>query len=461
MISTLTVKAESATFYEAEFIDNIYMNRYRPANHTTYYQKARVNRDMETNEFVYCIEPYTPIYYGTVYEATTTPTYLSDSQIDTITKLAYFGYGYQNHTDIKWYPITQVLIWQVSDPTGDFYFTDGLNGPRTDRFQNEMNELLTLVNNYSIMPSFSNKSYDIVENHSLTLQDTNHVLQNYTISDENLIVENNTIFLQNLKEGNYEYTFTKEAPLTYPTLFYYASTSQNLVKRGSINKIESKIKIQVQKTHLEITKIDKDTQSTTPSGEASFEGTTYTLYDKNKNPIQEYSLENNQIHIDNLDYGTYYLKETKVGEGYLLNEDITEIEITKEKPKHSIILENKVIEKKIIIRKLYGEGNSYQEEKDISFAIQNQKEELIKIIQTNEEGIVETTLPYGTYTITQINTTDGYEKADTFIIQVTNQEVETIELRDIKIPVPDTYKEKEHSFRNILIYLLWILLIRQ
>ena len=46
---TLPVKAETATFYEAEYIDGIYMSKYNFTTKTTYYQKARFFRKNGTN----------------------------------------------------------------------------------------------------------------------------------------------------------------------------------------------------------------------------------------------------------------------------------------------------------------------------------------------------------------------------------------------------------------------------
>ena len=40
-----------------------------------------------------------------------------DPEVDKKTKIsmiAHFGYGYKNHTDVKWYAITQFMIWQAA-----------------------------------------------------------------------------------------------------------------------------------------------------------------------------------------------------------------------------------------------------------------------------------------------------------------------------------------------------------
>ena len=72
------------------------------------------------------------------YNSTTNPYNLSESQIDRISKIAHFGYGYGTHTDPAWYAITQFMIWQTSS-NGDYYFTDSINGNRITIFQPEMN----------------------------------------------------------------------------------------------------------------------------------------------------------------------------------------------------------------------------------------------------------------------------------------------------------------------------------
>ena len=159
------IKANAATFYEGEYISNIYLKRYDHKSNLTYYQQARFFRKSGTNDFVYCLEPFIPIDPSIEYQSTTNPTYLTEEQRIAITKLAYFGYGYGSHTDSKWYIITQVMIWKVTDPEGDFYFTDRLNGNRVDYYQKEMNEINSLIEGYSILPSFANQTFDIVNKH--------------------------------------------------------------------------------------------------------------------------------------------------------------------------------------------------------------------------------------------------------------------------------------------------------
>ena len=135
------------------------------------------------------------------------------------------------------------------------------------------------------------------------------------------------------------------------------------------------------------------------------------------------------------------ITETTPGTGYLLDPNTYEINITEDNSKISLVLENKVIDKKIIIEKKYGEENILKSEKNINFEIYDSNNKIIKTITTDSLGIAKITLPFGKYKIIQINSTEGYQKVDPIEINVDNTLPESIELKDLKIPVPDTHTE--------------------
>ena len=452
---TINVKAASAKFYEAAYIDGIYMNKYQPSTDTIFYQKARFFRERSSNEFAYCIEPFASFDYKETYETTITPDNLSQEQIDRIAKIAHFGYHYKDHTGTKWYAITQFMIWQTADPTGDYYFTDSLNGNRIEIFNDEINEINNLVNNYNTIPSFANQTFNIVEGEDFSLIDTNNVLSTYHTNNSDITIENNTLKLNNLNTGNYTYELTREDNFyNKPIVFFNNSNSQDLVMTGDLNPINTKLNINIIKTGIEITKIDKDSQSIIPKGEASLDGAIYNLYDENNNLIKELVIENNQATIKNIPFGKYYLKEIKAGTGYTIDNNTYEIEITKDNNNENLILENKVIEKKITIEKKYGDNYLLKGEKNISFNIYNSNKELITTITTDTNGLVEITLPYGKYEFTQVNSTEGYHKVDSFEVIVDNNDNEIIELKDLKIEVPDTHTD----VNKVILYILQMLL---
>jgi len=437
----INVEAQDATFYEAEYIDNIYMNKYDYQNNYIYYQKARFFRKTGSNEFAYCLEPFRFFNESSSYYSTTTPRNLTSSQIDRISKIAHFGYGYSNHTDSKWYAITQMMIWQEANiGKGDFYFTDSLNGNRIEPFNNEINEINNLINNYSLLPSFSNKTYTIVEGSNLILEDTNNILNKF--KTDNITKDNNKIILNNLSEGLYIYNLVREDKVyNKPVIFFQSDSSQNILETGDISNINTSFKVRVIKTNISIKKIDKDTKTTIPQGEASLDGAIYTLYDKDNNKVKDLEIIDNTSSITNIPFEKYYLKETKSGTGYLLDTNTYEIDINESNSKIDLVLENKVIDKEIIIEKKYGEENILRSEKDISFDIYDSNNNIIKTITTDSLGKAIVILPYGKYKIIQVNSTKGYQKVDPISITIDNTDSELIELKDLKIPVPDTHTE--------------------
>lgn len=426
---------------------------------TNYYQTARFFRNSTTNQFAYCLEPFTFFSKTTYYSPTNTPRNLTEEQKDRISKIAYFGYGYQNHIEEKWYAITQLMIWKIANPTdGEYYFTDTLNGNRINIYEEEMQEINNLVDSYQETPAIANQTYTIVEGQTLTLVDP--ALSEFQIKEGNATISGNSFQTTALEEGEYTYIITnKNRIYEEPMIFYQADNTQSLLQIGNLETKESTIKVNVIKTSLEISKIDKDTQSTIPSGKASLDGAIYQLYDQKMNEIQTFTIENNQILIRNVNFGTYYLKEIKPGVGYTLNETIYEINISEQENKIELIVENTVIKKKITIKKEYGEGNNFDKEKNISFQIIDENKNIIDTITTDEFGIAEITLPYGTYQLIQLTSTTGYSKVDPILITVDNQEQETIELKDYRISVPDTHTEEKYKWfiLKMITVLLWII----
>ena len=444
VVSFINIKPTYAAspFYQGEQIPNIYINKYNPNDNLIYYHPARIIRQHRTNNIAYCLEPFTDLNDTDSYQETQRPTTYNETQTEYLTLIAHFGYGYENHTDSKWYAITQMLIWKITNPTSRYYYTSTPNGEKIT-FTNEEQEIYDLVENYRKNTSFNNNTYTIVSNNRFTKTDLNRVLSSYKSTDPSIEIYDNLIQTPILKTGKYEIVLEKESiKHNQPILFYQSETNQDVITLGDPPKRYNKFTINVIDTKLIINKLDYDTNSSIPSGNAKIKGTILSLY-RNNSFIKDIEIdETGTITLNNLNFGSYYLKEKTPGQGYTLNTNKYNFTLDENNPQKTINIKNKTIKGKLIIHKQYGNNNSFNPEPNISFNIYDQSNNLIQTIMTDKSGTAEITLPYGKYTLTQLTTTEGYQKVEpiTFEITTNNQVIEKT-LKNYKIEVPNTSKK--------------------
>ena len=452
----IDVYAEEHSFYEAEYLDKMYMNKHDYSTNTIYYQRARKFRNKKTYAEVYCIEPLTFFNESSTYQETTTPRNLTKAQIERIEKIAYFGYRYKNHDDGSWYAVAQLMIWREANPTGgDFYFTDTLNGNRTNQFDYQIDEINRLIDEYDNEIPINHKTITLVEGTDKEIEIGN-VLNYYTTNNQEIEIKDTSILIKDLPAGEYSITLTREKENYYntPIVIYESANSQDLMQWGDLDEKEVHFNIHVINNYIELTKLDEDTNDNVPQGDAKLDGALYKLYNENNDEIDSIEIINNKGIIKNIPFGTYYLKEVIPGTGYTLNNEIYEINLNEENPNKEITVTNKVIKKEITIHKTY--GNEETPEENVEFQIIHKQDKLINQGKTNSEGNISFILPYGEYTIKQLNTKEGYQINNPFIIKIDNAEQELITLHDYEIPIPNTGVEK-FSLLSILFLLLKII----
>ncbi|MBR3211307.1 MAG: Cys-Gln thioester bond-forming surface protein [Bacilli bacterium] len=450
-------KVQAESFYEAEFINGIYMNKYQYSNNTIYYQQARMFRNSATGELVYCIEPLTFFKENSSYTITNSPRNLSSDQLTRIKKIAHFGYQYKGHNDTTWYAVTQIMIWRESNPYGgDYYFTETLNGQRTNKYDSYIEEINQLIREYDKNLPIHNQTYTLVQGEEKEIEVGNS-LNDYSSNNDEIKIESGKVLIKPLEEGDYSISLTKNKERSFGKDFtiYQAVDSQTLMTLGDLDSKKAQFQIHVISNSIKVIKIDEDTKKSIPQGEATLDGAIFQLLDSKEQEIEQIEISEGIGEIKNIPLGTYYLKEIKAGTGYTINDTIYEINLSEENPNAEITVSNKVIEKEIVLQKKYGEEENLHPEENISFDIINNQNEIIDSVITNEEGIVTFLLPYGSYTIKQTNTTEGYELLKPFLLIVHNSEKEILELKDYKIPVPNTStKDKINIWKYILLIFL-------
>lgn len=391
----------------------------------------------------YCIEIgkkiTTDIYNSTdILNEQQSITNLNETKLDYIKAIAYFGYEYENHHDIKYYMASQELIWEYLNNI-DITWTNELdiNGQKLniDTYKNEIKDL---VNRY-LTPLSLNKNVIYNIGTTNTMIDPNNSLVFYNVTTKNntqAIISGNTLEItigpKYIKKDTI--ILTRKKYYNEPSKIYNFDNSQIMLSAGNLKNLEHDIQLTIKGASLTVSLIDKDTREYIPTGQAILKGSTYELYDEENNLIYTYEFQNIELFIyNNLSYGKYYIKHKIPGKGYKKEEKITEININK--LKNNLTLEEEVIKSTIEINKLFETLPTNKREKDITFEIYDINNNLYTILITTENGPDIVTLPYGKYTIKQKNTTYGYEKVNDIELNIDEHTNTTIKynLLDKKI----------------------------
>ena len=436
IFSVQSVHAEQYTgqaIWPSEWISNIYIKKVKPDGYTKY-QQAKFIRRSEDNQFVYCLQPYTDIdnnlpYYDVIREDYARVLGFSEEQWERISLLAYYGYQYNqngyDHSDQKWYAITQVMIWKTTNPESDIYFTDTLNGNRVSKFDGEMAELESLVSNHYKIPSFEN-GIVLPIGQTKNLNDSNGVLGNYKITGtENVTasINGNTLSVTANSIGEGKVTFEKKATkYEIPPIVYFSDHSQNVFRVGNYDPVRTKFTLKVIGGRVSPAKIDVETRNNIPQGEAKLGGAVYGIYKVDGTRIgQVVTNEDGKNTSDYLpEIGRFYLLEEQASEGYLLDSNKYYFEITEDNLNPTVQVFEQVIKRDFEFTKVYASAETQimEPEVGIKFGVYNNKGELVKEITTDNQGVFRFTLPYGHYTVKQLTSTKGHEKIGDFNIEV-------------------------------------------
>lgn len=189
------------------------------------------------DRIAYCIEPGVEInekYYDIYTDWSAVD--MSDELKSTLEKIGYYGYEYPGHQTSRYYIATQELIWKAVRPDMESVWTTGENktGEIID-ITAEKDEIMRLVNEHDLLPSFSGEVVKGAAGSKIVLEDENNVLQNFEISESkyhDIKVNGNSleITLNDEKAQDEKLTLTrkKEYYDSAPLLVYSKGDSQKL-----------------------------------------------------------------------------------------------------------------------------------------------------------------------------------------------------------------------------------------
>jgi len=454
--------AQESAFSGAEFLKDVSYVKFDGNNY--HYRNAQVIRNLETGKVAYCIEPFSSLVDGTIYNSYTSYDSvfgLTTEEWERVKLLAFYGYGYNNHFEEKWITVTQFLIWRTVDSNSSFDWIDNVSNKNVVYpYEKEIYELNKLVEEHYVLPSFSTNVKMFI-NSTLELIDLNNVLDKYEIiySDFDSYISGNKLFINSTDRMNGKIKFKLKQYSDSNVSFFFANNTQSVVESGNIDPIYFEIDVEVISGSIKIKKVDKDSQDIIPFGKASLIGASYKVFKDSGEFVGDIIIgEDNLGVLDNLSAGNYYLKEEKAGTGYFLDGKKHKFSITLDDYDIDMILSNEVIKSRFKLIKKYGTIEDYKNgtlmnESGIRFNFYNEDNELVYTYVTNGEGIIEFMLPYGTYLVKQINTTPGYALAKDAIVKIDDKSSYsfTLILTDIKVDVPNA--SLNYSFYDAIINL--------
>lgn len=412
----------------------------------------------------YCIEPGIKAGSNQYKSKSINDLEYSEEVKERIKKIAYYGYKYPGHEDIKYYYAAQGLIWQTIlglTNTPVFSTLPFDKGIHID-IRNEINEINSLVDKHNLVPKF-NETINLKIGDTSEYEDINNVLNNfnYDISDNSIVnisKDNNKLIIKGLKKGSTSIKFYKDKVYTSNYRVYIADCYQNMYRVGNISLKSNTLKINVYGGSIKISKVDSDDKTFNKN----LIGTKYNLYDINNNLIKELSVNSKGIiYLDNLDIGSYYVQESVSSKMY--NKDINKyyFDINLDNPNVNLILEDEIIKGNIKILKIDKDTNDLLS--DVCFTLTDENNNKVAYGCTDNEGILTfNNIKYGNYLLKETKAKEGY-KLDNNIYKVNiNKDKEEINLniKNEKIyekvvinNVPNTHKISIYQIFIIIVFL--------
>lgn len=418
VISKVNVKASEVTLVK-ERVGDLY---------TYYYDEnfgrnrfLYLNKYLFGENYAYCIELGKYIY-GNIYSYSTSfdSANISDSDLEYIKLVSYYGYDYPGHKTDRYYMAAQELMW-IKLSNVDVKWAVDMNSEDLVEVESEKEEISNLVRNHYIKPSFDNTTIDIIKGDTITLTDTNNVLSNYKSNSKYISIEGNTITIDGNIDTN-KIVLTKNANTDKAFLLYTNGSSQKMMSSGKIDPVISSIKLNILNGTITINKKDIE-KGDKVQGEGTLKGAKYNLYD-NKGTLKGTFITGTKDKLEGLPPGEYYLKEIEPSRGYKLDNNIYTVSITKDNLDVEVTVYEEVIKRKVDIFKVFASSETglLTPEEGILFEVYDKDNNLISNLTTDKDGYMSIILPYGIYTLKQITTPEGYEKIKDYRITIDEED---------------------------------------
>ena len=426
LLTAFTVKAQVVNAATLNFdFTGYYYERFDQNGNN--YSSWRLEDYRVDGETAYCIEPGIP-EGNPMYPADWNATGLSNDIKERILLIGYYGQTYPGHNTVKYKAAAQGMIWATilgNNTTVKFSTARYGEGTPLD-VSAEKAEIERLIAHHYDRPSFNAGVYKLQVGQSLTLTDTNNVLQNFDIrvSGANYTVDGNTLTITPTTDGTINLSMTKKQAYSSKYKLFVGDGKQNMFVPGTVDPVVAGIRINSYYTPVEVLKKDKETNTNKAQGQATLKGATYGVYEQSTGKqITTITTDENGYAKSGavLSYNQYYLQEIDASTGYLLDTTRYNFDV-RGKESASVEVFETVVKNYISILKQYEyvDGNTtfLNAEKGITFEIYYPNGDLFETITTDKNGYATLNIPYGVWKFHQVNSTTGFEKIYDFYITV-------------------------------------------
>ena len=440
LFSVFTINVNAAQL-NLHYKDGVYFARF--GNGGPYTSMAFPFYEID-GKITYCIQPNVEITgYNYQYIDVNTPLPYSNEIKTKVQLIGHYGYEYPGHQTDNYRIATQQLIWELTSGQEVQLWTQRYEEGTRIYVDAEKAEIMRLVNSHSTKPSFNGASVDTLIGREVMFEDTNNVLDNFSIlssNGTNARIEGNKLYINPSSTGNINISLIKNGyDREVFTLYKGTDGSQIQGILRSSDPVLASVNLNVSGGKLKITKLDKDTNQPIPQGQAEIKGAVYEVFNSNNEVVSTLTIgDDGTAETDYLPLGTYTIKEKISSKGYLLDYTSYTANITSGETVSVNVYED-VIKAKVKVVKYDSETNSCvpQGEASLSgakYGVYDWNKQLIGTITINNDCSALTDfLPYGKYQIQEIQNPVGY-KLDTtkFDIDITStDEIEITSIEDV------------------------------
>lgn len=388
-----------------QYIDNVYAYHYRNGVLTSY---GKLPYRYQNGNLAYCIDSSSVI--GTSTYSSTDDWSLSgytEEEKKRMELISYYGYGYEGHNTVKYYMATQELIWLLRDDAVK-WTNDYSESAQQINVDNEKNEILKLVNQHYILPSFVGNEYTQELGVKFNLIDRNNVLNNYNVISELDFTKNDSnLSITPNKFGTYIVKLTHKRNVQKNTKLYYSSgiDSQKMAVFG-MSDVDTEFKVSVDKVFLKIYKKDSKTRNLIKD-----DGTIFRIKEVGSNTYITDNLKVNKYGYAGLDLpvGTYEIEEISASKGYVVNRENVIVKIDDSIPitnnAYEIEILNETPKGNIKVLKVDENGNKLP---GVMIGLFDENYNLIDSLVTTLSDNIFSDLELGTYYIKELDTIYGY-----------------------------------------------------